>query len=124
MKITRFVLVCIAWIQVLTLGAGAGETKGGGGSIGFSLQVSADGVFSPKVSKVSVKTVVAGSQAEAAGLAVGDELIQVEGVTVPGASASVLKPHMELVARKPKKLRLKRSTGREYEVTLTRPSSQ
>lgn len=124
MRIPRFLVACLVSIQVLILSTDAAEAKGGSGTLGFSLHVSADGLFSPRVSKAMVKTVAAGSPAEAAGLAVGDELIQVEGLDVPGTSASVLKPHMEFVAGKPKKLRLKHSTGREYEVTLTRPASK
>ena len=94
--------------------------QAGGKGIGFSLQISADGIFNPKVAKAVVKAVEAGSQAQAAGLAVGDELIQVEGVQVPGAKASELKPHMEFEVGKPKKLVLRRPDGKEYEVTLTK----
>lgn len=91
-----------------------------GKSLGFGLQVSAEGLFSPKVTKVVVKSVETGSQAHAAGLAVGDELIRVEGFQVPGAAASDPKPRMEFEVGKPKKLGLRRPDGKEYEATLTK----
>ncbi len=88
--------------------------------ISVALKVSADGFFNPKVTKAVVKSVESGSQAQAAGLSVGDELVRVEGVQVPGAQASDLKPHMEFEVGKPKKLVLRRPGGQEYEVTLTK----
>ena len=90
------------------------------GTIGFSLQVQADGFFNPKVVKAWVKAVEPGSQAQAAGLAPGDELIRVEGVTVPGAEASALRPHMEFAPGKPKKLAFRRPGGQEYEAILVK----
>ena len=78
------------------------------GRIGFSLKVQADGFFNPKVTKVVVELVEPGSQAQTAGLALGDELIKVQDIEVPGTDGSVLKPHMEFVSGKPKKLVFRR----------------
>lgn len=91
------------------------------GRIGFSLKVQADGFFNPKVTKVVVELVEPGSQAQTAGLALGDELIKVQDVDVPGTDASVLKPHMEFVSGKPKKLVFRRPNGQTYEATLVKP---
>ena len=91
------------------------------GRIGFSLNVQADGFFKPKVTKITVNQVEAGSQAQLAGLAIGDELIKVQDIEVPGADASLLKPHMEFVQGKPKKLVFKRANGQIYEATLLKP---
>lgn len=88
--------------------------------LGFSLQVSTDGIFSPKVVKAVVGQVQEDSQAKAAGLSVGDELIRIEGVEVPGNGAYALKPHMEFVPGKPKRLVFKRADGATYEATLTK----
>lgn len=90
------------------------------GRIGFSLNVQADGFFNPKVIKITVNQVEPGSQAQLAGLTIGDELIQVQDVEVPGAEASVLKPHIEFVKGKPKKLVFKRVNGQIYEATLVK----
>lgn len=62
-----------------------------------------------------------GSQAQTAGLALGDELIKVQDVEVPGNDASVLKPHIEFVSGKPKKLVFRRPNGQSYEATLLKP---
>lgn len=98
----------------------AASAQQAAGRIGFSLQVQADGFFSPKVVRAVVKSVDAGSPAQAAGLAPGDELVRVEGIAVPGAEASALKPHMEFEVGKPKKLAFRRPDGREYEATLVK----
>ena len=90
------------------------------GRIGFSLKVQADGFFNPKVTKVVVELVEPGSQAQTAGLALGNELIKVQDVEVPGTDASVLKPHMEFVSGKPKKLVFRRPNGQTYEATLVK----
>jgi len=92
--------------------------------IGFSLDISADGFLNPTIVKAVVSSISPGSQAKAAGLAVGDELVRVQGITVPGGSASVLKPLMEFVVGQPKKLSLRRGDGTEYEATLTREPLQ
>ncbi len=88
--------------------------------IGFSLQVSTDGILSPKVTRAVVGQVLDNSQAKAAGLATGDELIRVDGIEVPGNGAFMLKPHMEFVPGKPKRLMFKRTDGSTYEATLTK----
>ena len=93
------------------------------GRIGFSLKVQADGFFKTKVTKIVVDLVEPGSQAQTAGLALGDELIKVQDVEVPGTDASVLKPHMEFVSGKPKRLVFRRPNGQTYEATLVKPQA-
>lgn len=89
--------------------------------IGFNLEFQLTGIFSPVVSKVIVTNVSLGSQAQTVGLAVGDELIRVQDFEVAGSEASALKPHMEFVAGKPKKLVLRKPDGRTYEAILMKP---
>ena len=91
------------------------------GKISFSLKVQADGIFNPKVTKIVVDLVEPESQAQKAGLALGDELIKVEDIEVPGTDASVLKPHIKFISGKPKKLVFKRVNGQIYEATLVKP---
>lgn len=91
------------------------------GRIGFSLKVQAEGFFNFKVTKVVVELVEPGSQAQAAGLALGDELIKVQDVDVPGNDVSVLKPHMEFAPGKPKRLLFRRPNGQTYEAMLVKP---
>jgi len=109
-------LACALALGVASFAASA-EPK----PIGFSLQVSTDGILSPKVVKAVVGKVQDDSQAKAAGMAAGDELIKVEGIDVPGNGAFTLKPHMEFVPGKPKRLVFKRADGSTYEATLTKP---
>lgn len=110
--------LAVASLAMVSIVAGAESMP-----IGFSLQVSTDGIFSPKVAKAIVGHVQANSQAKAAGLSPGDELIRVEGIEVPGNDASLLKPHMEFVPGKPKRLVFRRVDGSTYETTLTKPLS-
>lgn len=109
---TRAVIAALC----MACSAAAAQSK----PLGFSLQVSTEGLFSPKVVKAVVGQVQDGSQAKAAGLTMGDELIRVEGIDVPGNQAFTLKPHMEFVPGKPKRMTFKRADGSRYEVTLTK----
>jgi ABC-type sugar transport system substrate-binding protein len=54
------------------------------GRIGFSLKVQADGFFNPKITKIVVDLVEPESQVQKTGLTLGDELIKVEAIEVPG----------------------------------------
>ncbi len=92
--------------------------------IGMSLKIHAEGFFSTTVVKATVESLVPDSQALKAGLAVGDELLRVQGITVPGNKADVLKPHMKFEPGVPKKLAFKRADGSEYEVTLIRAAAK
>lgn len=86
---------------------------------GFGLQVQANGFFNPKVIKVLVNLVEPGSQAHAAGLSLGDELIRVQDLSLPGTDTALLKPHMNFVQGITKRLVFKRPNGQTYEATLT-----
>jgi C-terminal processing protease CtpA/Prc len=88
--------------------------------IGFSVQVSTDGYFSSTVAKVAITQVSADSQALAAGVVAGDEIIKIHDTTVPGNSASKLKEHMDFVPGVPKRITFKRANGTEYDVVFTR----
>ena len=88
--------------------------------IGFGVQVSTDGFFSATIAKVSVTQVSPDSQALAAGVSVGDEVVKIQEISVPGNSAIKLKEHMDFVPGVPKKITFKRTNGTEYEVVFTR----
>jgi C-terminal processing protease CtpA/Prc len=118
MRPQRLALAALCLALSLGLASAVSVAQQARGAIGFSLHVQTDGFFNPKVVKALVKSVDADSQAQAAGLAPGDELIRVEGVIVPGSQTSALKPHMEFLAGQPKKLVFRRPSGQEYETTL------
>ena len=111
-------------LPLLLAAAGAATAQAPGKPIGFSIEVSTDGLFSTTVQKVVVTNVVPDSQAQASGLVVGDELVKVQGLVVPGNSATTLKPAMAFVPGVPKKLVFKHGNGAEYEVTFTRAAAK
>ncbi|OYU46010.1 MAG: hypothetical protein CFE44_04455 [Burkholderiales bacterium PBB4] len=88
--------------------------------IGFGMSVSTDGFFSTTIAKVSVTQVSPDSQALAAGVVAGDEIVKVQDITVPGNSANKLKEHLDFVPGVPKKITFKRANGTEYDVVFTR----
>jgi C-terminal processing protease CtpA/Prc len=88
--------------------------------IGFGMSVSTDGFFSSTIAKVAVTQVSPDSQALAAGVTEGDEIVKVQDITVPGNSATKLKDHLDFVPGMPKKIRFKRSNGTEFDVVFTR----
>ena len=94
--------------------------KGGG----FSVQVFTEGFFlNPNVARLVILEVFPNSQASEAGLAPGDEIIQVEQLAVPGTKARDLEPLMEFKPGVPKRLVLRRPNGTQYEVTFTKSAS-
>jgi C-terminal processing protease CtpA/Prc len=115
-----FSLVLVLLYPESTCAAEQAPPKGGG----FSVQVYIDGFFlNPNVARIVVLEVFPNSQASEAGLAPGDEIIQVERVIVPGTKARDLEPLMEFKPGVPKRLLLRRSNGAQYEVTFTKSAS-
>ena len=88
--------------------------------IGFGMQVERESFLSTTVSKAVITEVMPDSQALAGGVAVGDELVKVQGVRIPGNSALALMPHLEFVPGEPKTIVFRRANGSEYEVTFVR----
>lgn len=91
--------------------------------IGFGIQVYTDGFFSSTVTKIAVTQVTVDSQAQAAGVAVGDELVRIQDTVVPGGSAPRLKEHMDFVPGVPKKITFRRANGSEYDVVFVRAAA-
>ena len=91
--------------------------------IGFAISVSTDGFFSSTIAKVAVTQIAPDSQALAAGVTAGDEVVKVQEITVPGNSATKLKEHMDFVPGVPKKITFKRANGTEYDVVFTRAAA-
>ena len=78
------VLVAVA---LLCIASGAMAAKG---KLGFTLQVSASGFFSPTLEQIKVAAVTADSPAAAAGLKLGDYIVEVNGKPVSGAPARAM----------------------------------
>ena len=94
---------------------------GEGGRLGFSINVEADSIFNPVVTKIVVTGVKPGLLAATAGIVDGDEIIQIEGHPVVGSHAKELQPLMKFGAGETRTLRLKHAGGKEYEAKLTKP---
>ncbi|OYT86634.1 MAG: hypothetical protein CFE46_14255 [Burkholderiales bacterium PBB6] len=91
--------------------------------IGMALKVETEGLLGLTVAKVVVSEVKPGSQAEAAGVLAGDQIVRVEGQQVPGGNALSLRPHMNFVPGEPKKIVFRHPSGTEFEVTLVKPKT-
>ena len=89
------------------------------GWFGFRLGVKAGGMINPTVKSVTVQSVQRGTPAAEQPISVGDEIVEVEGVSVPGRKANELKPLIEKKVGELVRLRLKRSNGEIYSVTMT-----
>jgi len=79
--------------------------------------------LNPNVARIVVREVFPNSQASEAGIAPGDEIIQVEQLVVPGTKTRDLEPLMEFKPGVPKRLVLRRSNGSQYEFTFTMSKS-
>lgn len=74
-----FPLACLLLLLPLTSQAAVNN------GLGFRAHVEADGTFRPRLVRVTVTSVRRGSPAAAAGLTVGDQIIEANGVTILGA---------------------------------------
>lgn len=88
------------------------------GWFGFSLKVAGEGFFNPTVRSITVESIAPHSPASEQHIAVGDQIIQVEGTEVSGRKASELKPLMQKQVGETIHLRLRRPTSETYSVTL------
>jgi C-terminal processing protease CtpA/Prc len=89
------------------------------GSFGFVAKVDADGMLSPTLKTVVVQSVLPNMPAALAGVAVGDSIVEVEGVKVAGAKASTMADRMKRRPGETVVLKLLRSNGETYVVKLT-----
>jgi C-terminal processing protease CtpA/Prc len=87
-------------------------------------QLEGEGFFlNPIVKKLLVTEVSKGSVAEAAGMKLGDEIIQIEGQTVTGRRARELQPFIKWNPGETRTVRLKHSDGTEIDFRITKPKS-
>ena len=116
MKIRHLQLLLAAFALLFSVAASAGET----GFVGFGILVDLEGFFLNQTLKtVTVNKVVPESPAEKAGLAVGDQIVEVEGMKVQGAKAYDLKPYLDVDVGKTVKMVIKKASGQLRAVSLT-----
>lgn len=116
----RAAILSISFLALL--GARGAEAQPSEKKIGFTVQVLTDGFVNVTVAKIVVTQVSPDSQALAAGVAIGDEVVKIQETTVPGNSVLKLKEHMAFVPGSPKKMTFKRLTGAQYDVVFVRPA--
>ena len=94
---------------------------------GFRLKVNGSGfALNPVVTSVIVQSIVPDTPAANAHIQIGDEIVEAEGKTVPGARALSLRPLLTKQAGEVLHLRFKRANGETYSAVLTgikKPSS-
>ena len=89
------------------------------GYLGFGIAVDGDGFFlNPILAAVTIERVTPGSPAAAAGLVVGDRIVEIEGRQVKGAYARDLKPHLERDVGQAVRLVILKQSGDLKPVTL------
>jgi C-terminal processing protease CtpA/Prc len=87
--------------------------------VGFGVTIKGEGFFlNPVLAAVTIDTVDAHSPAAEKGIAVGDEILQLENTPVPGHRALELRPLLQKSVGESLHLRLKRPNGESYSVTL------
>jgi C-terminal processing protease CtpA/Prc len=90
--------------------------------LGFAVDLKGEGFFlNPIVTAILVSEVTKGGLAEAAGMRVGDEIIQLEGQKVAGMRALGLRTYMKLEPGETRRIRLKHKDGTEVDVRITKP---
>ena len=100
-------------------GVGVASADERTGTFGFVAKVDADGFFNPRLKSVLIQSVAPGMPAAAAGISVGDLVVEVEGRVVMGASASDMATLMKKAPGQKLALKLRRPRGETYTVELT-----
>jgi C-terminal processing protease CtpA/Prc len=89
------------------------------GYLGISVKIEGEGVFwNPTLKSARIARVAPGSPAAQAGVAAGDEIVEVEGKRVAGAKGRELQPYLEREVGQPLRLVLKTASGELKPVTL------
>jgi len=90
------------------------------GWFGFEIKADTQGFsFNPTLRAVSVKQVTAASPAANAGMAVGDAIVEVQGIKVEGAKADTLRSAIHVLVGQQLRLSVKHGDAAPREVQLT-----
>jgi C-terminal processing protease CtpA/Prc len=125
MKIKRrnFLVATLAVVVMLSLPVHAENNNGW---FGLDCKIDTKGIsFNPTIRSVNIVKIYPSSPAAAAGLAVGDSVVVLQGITVAGAKANDLKAVMKKAVGEEIKIKVKRGKAEFYEVKMTaikRPS--
>jgi S1-C subfamily serine protease len=112
LAVALFVLLAISpWHSVSAADAN--------GWFGMSVSVDADAIsLNPTIRSIKVVAVAPSSPAAVAGLLAGDSIVEVQGITVAGARADVLKVAMRKAVGESLDLKIRRGTAESREARL------
>ena len=89
------------------------------GWFGFALLIDAEGIsLSPTLRSIKIEKVFPNSPAAKAGLAPGDDILEMEGIVVAGAKANALKAATQKAVGEPLRLKFKRGADAPREISL------
>ena len=89
------------------------------GWFGMGVKVDGDGFFlNPTVKSATIQKVIPASPAAQQNLAVGDQIIEIDGHVVAGKKAKELEPLMEKAVGETLRLRVKRPDGKLFSAVL------
>jgi C-terminal processing protease CtpA/Prc len=118
MKINRRNFLTLALVVAVTLPLPA-HAENNDGWFGVSIKANTKGIsFNPTIRSVKITKVFPSSPA-AAGIAVGDSVVVIQGVTVAGAKANTLRGVMKKAVGEEIQIKIKRGTAEPYEVKMT-----
>jgi C-terminal processing protease CtpA/Prc len=119
MKINRrnFLAIVLAVTVMFPLTA---QAENNNAWFGLDVKVNTKGIsFNPTIRSVNIVKVYPSSPASAAGLAVGDSIVVLQGITVAGAKANDLKSVMKKSVGEEITMKVKRGKAEFYEVKMT-----
>jgi len=106
-------------IAAFTFLALAGSAHAEPGSVGFSIAVSTNGIFSPTLNQAKITAVRPGSPAETAGIKKDDLITQIEDCKIPGCPGSTAKTLLDKEAGQVLKLKVKTEGQTERDAIIT-----
>jgi len=101
-------------ISSITLSVEASDKK----EIGFKLNVTVKGFFSPEVTSATVKSVTPGSLAESLGVKAGEKLIAIANCKIPGCPAGKAKGYISQDIGTEVSFEFSSQAGKTYSVTI------
>jgi C-terminal processing protease CtpA/Prc len=89
------------------------------GWFGFALNIDAEGLsLNPRLRSITIEKIFPASPAANAGLASGDMILEIEGITVEGAKADTLKAAIQKSAGETLRLKIKHGADAPHDISL------
>ena len=112
-------------LLALTTAAALPAAEKGWVGMGLDVKLGTNGsLLSPVVGLASVKSIAPNSPADGHKIAVGDSLVEIDGLVVPGCKGSALKAKLTVEPGKALRLKFKRANGDIYDAELTAVSKR